>query len=184
MNISLNDAETLISDLKEKEIKAGISPELWRCYENHIYGAAKVTQTIASHMQSINPNQIYIATLLHDICRTEEDREHRFHGVLGYEKLINKDETVARTALLHMFPWYDIPSYEVCNRFFFYNKKDYDFVLHYAQNTKPTDFDLLVQLADGLANKDGFVTLEERQREYFERRGYEMPKHVIQSVQK
>ncbi len=184
MSISIEEAEKLIADLKETERVAGCSPELWCGYENHIRGAAHVAKTIASHMQSINPDEVYVATLLHDISRTEEDRIKRYHGILGYEKLLDKDEKMAKAILVHMFPLGVISSYETCARFFYHNKKDYDFVVQYLQNTKLSDFDLLVQLSDGLANKDGFVTIEERAQEYRERRGYDMPQTAIQAFRK
>ncbi len=184
MSISVQEAEKQIISLKETEISLGASPEILHGYENHVYGVAKVAKAIASFIPTLNSDEVYVSALLHDICRPSEEREQRFHGILGFEKLIDKDEKAARIALLHMFPWFEIPSYETCAKFFFYKQEDYAFVRGFAQSTQATDFDLLIQLADGLANKDGFVTLEERQMEYFERRGYEMPKRVVTAVQK
>lgn len=40
--------------------------------------------------------------------------------------------------------------------------------------------DLLIQLADGLANKDGFVTLEQRARDYSERHGVPNKKEMVE----
>lgn len=171
MSLSIQDAKDIIVELKEKEIALGRAPKTWYTYENHIYGVANVAKTIASKIKGLKPDEIYISALLHDVCRTEEDRKQRFHGILGYEKLIDKDEAAARSAILHMFPWNKISSFEKCSKMFYDNKKDYDFVASYLQSTEPKDTDLLIQLADSLANKDGFVTLEQRAKEYSERHG-------------
>lgn len=168
MSLSVRKAQNLITELREKEIALGRAPETWYTYKNHVYGAANVAKIIASKI-NLNPNELYVCALLHDICRTEEDRVQRFHGILGYEKLINLDEKAARSAITHMFPWNEIPAFEKCRKLFYGNRKDYDFVCQYLQKSKPTDTDLLVQLADALANKDGFVTLEQRAKEVVER---------------
>ena len=103
--LSARQAKQLISDLKEREISLGRQLEIWFTYENHIMGVATVAKTIAFKIPDMNVDEIYISALLHDICRTEESREQRFHGILGYEKLKDIDEKSARSALLHMFPW-------------------------------------------------------------------------------
>lgn len=183
MSLSLQEAQNLITALKEKEISLGRAPETWYTYENHVYGVAKVAKTIASHIESMDADEVYVSALLHDISRTEEDKEQRFHGILGYEKLIDKDETAARSAILHMFPWGKISSFEKCSKMFFEKREDYDFVADFINNTKLNDVDLLIQLSDSLANKDGIVTLERRAKEYSERHGVEIPQSVIQPRQ-
>lgn len=45
--------------------------------------------TIASKIKGLDAEQAYVGALLHDICRTNERNEKRFHGISGYEKLIN-----------------------------------------------------------------------------------------------
>lgn len=180
MSLSIQEAKDLITELKEKEIALGRAPETWYTYENHVYGAASAARTIAEKIKDMNPEKVYISALLHDICRTEEDREQRFHGLLGYEKLIDKDESAARSAITHMFPWNELPAFENCSKMFYGNKKDYDFVAAYIQNIQTTDTDLLIQLADTLANKDGIVTLEQRAKEYAERCNIIIPKEKLQ----
>ena len=180
MTLSLQDAKDLITALKEKEIALGRAPETWYTYENHVFGTASVARTIAAKIKHMNPEQVYISALLHDISRTGEDREQRFHGLLGYEKLIDKDENAARSAITHMFPWNKIPAFEHCSKMFYGNKKDYDFVADYIQNTSITDIDLLIQLADTMANKDGIVTLEQRAQEYAERFNIIIPQEKLQ----
>ena len=107
-------------------------------------------------------------------------REQRFHGILGYEKLKDIDEKSARSALLHMFPWNKLPNYEKCSDMFFNRKDDYDFITNYIDSHKTTDEDLLIQLADSLANKDGIVTLEQRAKEYSERHSMQTPREMIE----
>lgn len=87
MSLSIQKAKDLISDVREREIALGRAPETWYTYENHVYGTANVAQMIATHIKGLNPKEIYVSALLHDICKTEENRIQRFHGILGYENL-------------------------------------------------------------------------------------------------
>ncbi len=173
--LSVQEAKNLIKELRENEINFGRKPETWFTYENHIENAANVAKIVASKIANMDVEEVYISAMLHDICRTEEDRKQRFHGILGYEKLKDIDEKSARSSLLHMFPWNKLPEYEKCSKIFFNKKEDYDFIANFIKTHKTTDEDLLIQLADSLANKDGIVTLEQRAKEYYERRGEEVP---------
>lgn len=178
--LSIENAKKLIEELKEREIILGRKPETWFTYENHIMGVANVAKKIASKIDGMNIGEVYVSAMLHDICRTEEDRKQRFHGILGYEKLKDIDEKSARSALLHMFPWNKLPEYEKCSKMFFNKQEDYDFVADFIKKHETTDEDLLIQLADSLANKNGIVTLEQRAKEYSERHGVELPQEVIE----
>lgn len=180
MSLSISQASDLIDNLKQTEIALGRPPETWYTYSNHVYGAAKVAKTIASKISDMNPDEMYVCALLHDISRTEEDRKQRFHGILGFEKLIDKDEKAAHCALIHMFPWNVLPPFEKCGKLFYGNKKDYDFTADYIKKHTLSDTDLLVQLADGLANKDGIVTLEQRAKEVAERHRFENVQELLQ----
>lgn len=62
---------------------------------------------------------------------------------------------------------------------FFGNKKDYDFIANYIQNITTTDYDLLFQFADNLANKNGFVTIEQRAKDLEERKGIKLSKEWL-----
>lgn len=169
MSLSIQEATEIINEVKARDTAIGRDMSRWWMYENHITTAAKIAKNIASKINGMNAEQAYVAALLHDVCRTNERQETRFHGVLGYEKLINKDENAARAALLHMFLWNKLQPYEQCSAMFFDNKKDYDFVSDYIKQTQVKDTDLLVQLADNLSNKDGFVTIEQRATDLAER---------------
>jgi len=174
MSLSIRQALDIVSEIKQRDLLIGRDMSRWWMYENHIKTAAHIAKTIALRTKNIDPEQAYVCALLHDICRTNERQEQRFHGISGYEKLFNQDEKAARAALLHMFVNNELPSFEECSEMFFQKKKDYDFIADYIKNTKPTDEDLLIQLADNLSNKDGFVTIEQRANDLSIRRGFNL----------
>ena len=72
MSLSIQEAKDLISDVREREITLGRAPETWYTYENHVYGTANVAQTIATHIKGLNPKEIYVSALLHDICKRKK----------------------------------------------------------------------------------------------------------------
>ncbi len=162
MSISVQETRNLIDELKEKEISLGRDPSTWYTYKSTFAVRLTWQKKIASHIDTMDEDRVYVVALLHDICRTDEDRDLRFHGILGYEKLKEKDELAARSSLTHMFEWHVVPPFDVCSDLFFGNKKDYDFVANYIKNTSLNDIDLLIQLADNMANKNGIVTIEQR----------------------
>lgn len=181
MSITIQEAEKIVSDMRKRWISLGRNPETLYMYDNHIAGAATVAKTIAARLDNINPEQAYIAAFLHDIAKIDESPESmvgRFHGILGYEMLQEKDPVVARACLLHEIPWNRITKYT--EKKFLGKKDDYNFVLDYISNTSLTDDDLLIQLADGMANKDGIVKLEQRQKEYEARFNTKIPAEMIE----
>ena len=167
--LSINKAHKMINDLKNHEISLGRDPKTWYTYENHVYGVAKVAKIIASKLKTMNPDRLYVMGLLHDISRTEDDKLQRFHGILGYEKLIRIDPDAARACLLHTFPWNELPPYRQYTKLFYQSKKDYQFIADFIKQNPPKEEDYLIQLCDHLANKNGFVTIEERAKEVMER---------------
>ncbi len=169
MAISLVRANQLIKELKDIEISYGRDPATWYFYENHVYGTAKIAKMIASEIKTMDPDKLYLMGLLHDISKTEENRIQRFHGILGYEKLVNENKDIARGCLLHTFFWNKLPSYSESKNLFFEKKDDYDFIEDFIKNNKATDEDFLIQLADNLANRNGLVTIEQRLKEYKKR---------------
>ena len=169
MALSKTDAKGMIDKLKEHEISLGRPPETWYTYHNHVYGVAEVASLVASKISTMDPDRLYVMGLLHDISRTEDDRLQHFHGILGYEKLLPLDEDAARICLLHSFPWDNLPPYHDCEKLFYYNEKDYQFISDFLRKNPPKEEDYLIQLCDGLANKDGFVTIEQRAAEIMER---------------
>ena len=169
MVLSIAKAQKMIKDLKNREISLGRDPKTWYTYENHICGVAQIAKIIAGKLKTMNPDHLYVMGLLHDICRTEDRRTKRFHGIAGYEKLIQSDPEAARACLLHTFPWNELPPYRQCATLFYQRKKDYQFIADFIRKNPPKDEDYLIQLCDYLANKNGFVTIEERAEEIIER---------------
>ena len=187
--INIDEAKALIEAAKQEELALGRQENTWYFYENHVFGAALIAKKIAEKMTGIDPERIYVSALLHDIAKTKEfDQEgiypstlvldskiKRFHGVLGYEMLKDKDDFAARASLLHMFAWNELPPFEKCSKMFFNNRKDYDFTFEYIQNHPVTDEDLLIQLADSLASKDGLMTVEQRAETYAQDHKIDVP---------
>ena len=169
MVLSVTDAQEMIDELKNYEISMGRNPKTWYTYHNHVYGVAQIAKKIAAKISTMDPDRLYVMGLLHDICRTEDDRLQRFHGILGYEKLLQIDSEVARACLLHTFPWNTLSPYAECEKLFFYNEQDYLLTSNFIKNNPPKEEDYLIQLCDGLANKNGFVTIEQRAQEIMER---------------
>lgn len=182
MSLSIQDAKGLIAEVKERDASIGKDMSRWWMYENHIVTAANVARTIASKIKGMDEEQAYVNALLHDICRTNERQAARFHGISGYEKLIDKDEKAARSSIVHMFPWNKIPFFEKCSQMFFGNKKDYDFVSEYFNEYEATDSDFLIQLSDTLANKNGIVTIEQRAEEYAQRNGLNLTSSLMKEM--
>ena len=81
------------------------------------------------------------------------------------------DEDAARSSLLHTFLWNRLPAYEECAGLFYNQKKDYEFVADFLKHHVTQEEDSLIQLWEYLANKDGFVTIEQRIAELIERKG-------------
>lgn len=171
--ITIQEANKIVEDTRERWVSLGRSPDTLYMYDNHIKGVAQVARTVAEKLGDINPDQAYVSGLLHDIAKIDESPESmmgRFHGIMGYELLKDKSPAAARAALLHELPWNKVSQYE--NKFLG-NKNDYEFTLNYVENNPLKDEDLLIQLADAMANKDGIVTLEQRLAAFQNRQGYE-----------
>lgn len=179
MNISIKEAESIVNTVRHRWISLGRAPDTLYLYDNHIKGCAMVAHTIALKLGYMNPEQMYVSALLHDIAKIDESPESmvgRFHGIIGYEMFKDKDYQVARACLLHELPWNKVEFYE---KKFLGNKDDYNFALQYVKDNPLKDEDLLIQLADAMANKNGIVTLEQRQQEYEERFKIKLPENMI-----
>ena len=96
MVLSIQEAEDIIAEVKARDTAIGRDMSRWWMYENHIRTAANVARTIASKIDDMDETQAYICALLHDVARTNERQEARFHGVTGYEKLVDKDEMILK----------------------------------------------------------------------------------------
>jgi len=180
MSITIQEAKDMINAVRDRWVLLGRAPETLYMYDNHINGVANVARTIALKLGNIDPDKAYVSGLLHDIAKIDESPESkvgRFHGILGYELLKDKDPDAARASLLHEIPWNKAQKYEFK---FLDNKDDYEFAMNYIAANPLTDEDLLIQLADTMANKDGIVTMEQRREEYEKRFNMEVPAELIQ----
>jgi len=175
MPLTIFDAKKMIDAVCDRWVSLGRAPDTLYKYNNHVNGAADVARTIAYRLGNIDPEQIYVSALLHDIAKIDESPEShvgRFHGILGYELLKDKDPNAARACLLHEIPWNKVPPSEYK---FLGNKDDYEFALNFVAENPSKEEDLLIQLADAMANKNGIVTMEQRKQDYEQRFNMEIP---------
>jgi putative nucleotidyltransferase with HDIG domain len=167
--ITLEQAEKMVADLEDYAIANGRVKGTWNLYSGHVYNTAKIAKKVAD-ASGLDGDKAYIMGLLHDIGKIDELVTNRYHGLIGFEMLKDEDYDIARICLTHMFPSYKLmPLEEYQGRIFFNNQEDYDFTAKFLRENPPNDYDLLLQLADGLANFDRFVTFEERAIEYRKR---------------
>lgn len=167
--LTREQAKSYITKVREYAFEHGRKPETWYMFHNHVFGVAEVSQLIAQKTTNLNPERAYVFGLLHDAGRIQEQFEHRFHGLLGYEILKDQDAEAARASMLHMFSHNKIPPFEKVSNMFFENKEDYTAVKLFAETHPINDYDRLIQLADGLVNSQGIVTLEQRAVEFAKR---------------
>ena len=179
MNFSY--ANELILREKNFEIANGRPESTWYLFHNHVFGAAEVARAVAE-LAGMDTNLAYFSTLLHDIGKIREKYEKRFHGVLGYEMLKKENSDIARACLLHTFPFNRLESFEHCRNMFFDRREDYDLTADFIRSHPLNDYDLLVQMCDGLSNAYGLVTIEKRAEEYARRHGIDIPPGMLESM--
>lgn len=181
--MTIEEAQKMIDAVENRWVSLGRAPDTLYTYDNHVKGVAQIAQTLALRLGNVDAKQSYVSGLLHDIAKIDESPESmigRFHGILGYELLKDKDPTAARACLLHEFPWNKIPPFENVSKKLFGNKNDYDFIKDFAAKNPLKDDDLIIQLSDVMANKNGIVTIEKRLQEYEERFKTKIPKEFIE----
>ena len=179
--MKLGEAHNLILHEKNLTIKNGQSDNTWYFFHNHIYGAAEIAKVIADLAQ-MNTKRAYFCALLHDIGKIREQKEQRFHGVIGYEMLKDKDEHIACACLVHSFPFNQLEDFTHIQKALFNKINDYQMLSDFINKHPLDDYDLLVQLADGLANAYGLVSIEERVEEYAHRHGIEIPFSMLYAL--
>lgn len=167
--LTIAQAKAYINEIKDYALKNGRQPGTWYMFHNHVFGVAEVAKLIAERIVTLNAERAYILGLLHDAGKIQEQFEKRFHGLLGYEILKDRDADAARASILHMFPHNKIPPYEEISAMFFERKDDYDTVKAYADTHPINDYDRLIQLADSLSDSRGIVTMEQRATDFARR---------------
>lgn len=147
-------------------------------WATHSQYVARFAECLALKI-GLDPHKAWALGLLHDIGRCVFNDAHEF---AGYQLLIEKGyPEIARTCLTHGFLYQD--DAEKANGLI---QKDKEFVIDFIQNTEYDEYDLLIQLSDSVATKDGYVTIEQRTIDLMLRRpqeGYEMWLHNYQKMQ-
>jgi hypothetical protein len=125
----------------------------------HSINVAKAARIIAEKHPRLDADVAYVLGLLHDIGR----REGRFlsrHIMDGYSFLLNLGyDDSARICLTHCFV---IPNLNAYPGEFDCTPQELEFIRDYISSIKFTEYDLLIQLCDGISLPSGFCLLEKR----------------------
>jgi hypothetical protein len=149
-DLSLKEAELLIDEAEE------MNPGPWVAHSRFVAQAAK---NIAKKCPILDSQKAYIYGLLHDIGR-RKGRTHLRHIIDGYNFLLELgDEDLARISLTHSFA---IPYLDAYVGEHDCNPDDISFIRDFLSTYKPTDYELLIQLCDGIALPSGFCLMEKR----------------------
>lgn len=168
--ISLDEAEEIIKKEEKYALENGRPQGTWHTYYDHIYNVAKVCKIIASRTKHLDPEKAFMIGLLHDIGKMKETYTGEFHGIAGYNMIINKDPDIAKGCLLHSFVSDEIYDFEKCKKFQRVNdRKQYDFILEYLSKNPMNDYDILLQMADSIGDYRGFISIEDRIDDFLER---------------
>lgn len=178
------EAAEYINEVLCYALEHGREPGTWYRFHNHVYGTALLAEKIAQRLGNIDPERAYVLGLLHDVGKIREEIERRFHGLIGFDILKNKDKQAARVCLSHTFFNNVLPEYVDVEAAFFRRREDYDFAADYFSKNPADWYDRLIQLCDCLANCNGLVTLEERRKEYIQRYRRLMPSYVYDEAKK
>jgi hypothetical protein len=133
-----------------------LNPGPWVAHSKNVAEAAFI---IASHHPRLDAKAAYIMGLLHDIGR-QEGLTYIRHIIDGYNFLNHLGfSDAARICLTHSFPIPDLDAWvgeRDCS------SEDLKFIENFVVSTELTEYDLLVQLCDGISLPSGFCLLEKR----------------------
>lgn len=134
-------------------------PEWEKEFRNHCSAVANIAQKIAEKTAYLNSEKAYSMGLLHDCGRLKDEfAEQRFHGVVGYEWLLQKGyPELAKISITHSF--YE-KSFNINN--FTQPREDLLFCQRYLRQIEYDDYDLLLQLCDILNDCGQTCTIEYR----------------------
>jgi hypothetical protein len=139
--------------LKEAE---NLNPTLWVQHSIHV---AKAAWIIANKHPRLDADAAYVLGLLHDIGR-REGRFHARHILDGYSFLLNLGyDDAARICLTHSFVIPDLNAYAGgidCT------PQELEFIRNTISSIQFTEYDLLIQLCDGISLPSGYCLLEKR----------------------
>lgn len=176
-------AQKFISELLKYDLKQGRKKGTWYKFHNHVYGVALMAEKIAEKL-GLDSEKAYILGLMHDCGKIYEMYEKRFHGVIGYEMFKDKDSDIAKVSMTHSFYYNMLPRGKDFDRYFYGNVTDKEFVKKYVKNNKLDEYDKIIQLSDSLANCNGLVTIDEREKEFSERYNFKMPSYIVKNSYK
>ncbi|MFI3241292.1 MAG: HD domain-containing protein [Alphaproteobacteria bacterium] len=174
--MDIKQALSLVQQEKEFSLTNGRPKNTWYMYHNHIYGVAEVAKEIASRTTGLDTSKAYLMGLLHDIGKLREDVFKRHHGIVGYEMLKDIDKDIAGICITHMFGTNSNPKMD---KKFFDNVDDYNFISTYLKTNKLSEYDKLIQCCDMLSDARGFVTIEQRAKDYETRHGIKLPENAL-----
>ena len=131
------------------------NPGLWK---KHSLVAAKIASTIARQIEGIDPEQVEIYAMLHDIGRKDSPRGLR-HSIDGYLYLRDLGAAeCARYCITHSFPGKKfIEHYD-----FMIAQDDKNFFLKYLEDCDFTLTDKIIQISDLMATPYGPTIMEVR----------------------
>ncbi|MBD5397944.1 HDIG domain-containing protein [bacterium] len=141
---------------------------------NHSYYVANIASSIAKKL-NMDERYAYLGGLFHDIGRCLEINSEfgvHFHEIEGFKLLTSKGYTeLARFCITHGF----IDKLDIKENSYLFNginKDDKHFYFDFINNLSINEYDRLVELADNLAVKEGYVTLEQRLVDLMKRHKY------------
>lgn len=134
----------------------------------HSRVTAQIAEKIATYCNGIDAEKAYVLGLLHDIGRQFGISQMR-HIYDGYRYMLELGyDEVARVCLTHSFQCHDIYDYVGT---FDITKEQQNELERILVETTFNDYDLLIQLCDTLAGKNGSLRIEERIEDLISRYG-------------
>lgn len=147
---------TLDQAMEELEIANNLNPGPWK---QHSLSVANNAKLIAEKVQGMDSEKAYVMGLMHDIGRRAGVTGilHIFDGY-EYMKSLNEPE-IARICLTHSFPIKDIGTF-----FGRYDctEEQKEFLRKYIEETQYDEYDILIQLCDGISLPNGACIMEKR----------------------
>lgn len=135
---------------------AALNPGPWEAHSRYVALGARL---IASECAQLDPERAYIVGLLHDIGRRFGVTGMR-HVLDGYQFLLGQGYAGAgRICMTHSYPIKDNPQGATQ---WDGSQQEWRLVQDYLASIQYDDYDLLIQLCDGLALPSGFCLLEKR----------------------
>jgi hypothetical protein len=147
---SLERAEAILAE------SAAFNPGPWEVHSRYVALGARL---IAARLAWLDPERAFIVGLLHDVGRRFGVTGMR-HALDGYRYLYDQGYAgAARICLTHSYPYKEEP-HGACP--WDGSEQEWQNVTDYLAGIEYDDYDLLIQLCDGLALPNGFCLLEKR----------------------